>query len=88
MLKSNLIWGSFFALTAVVLGAFGAHGLENKLTADQLATFETGVRYQFYHAFALLFLFLLSENFPTKPIKRIAIFLSLASFYSLVQFIY
>ncbi|MCU7553844.1 DUF423 domain-containing protein [Alteromonas sp. ASW11-19] len=39
---------------AVVLGAFGAHGLKSLLTAAQLNTFETGVRYQMYHALALL----------------------------------
>ena len=50
----------FFALgalsggLAVALGAFGAHGLKARLAADLLATFETGVRYQMYHALALL----------------------------------
>lgn len=42
------------ALLAVVLGAFGAHSLKELLSVDDLSTFETGVRYQFYHAFALL----------------------------------
>jgi uncharacterized membrane protein YgdD (TMEM256/DUF423 family) len=41
------------ALT-VGIGAFGAHALKQKVTADALATFETGVRYQFYHVIALL----------------------------------
>lgn len=39
---------------AVALGAFGAHGLKERLTPDMLAIFEVGVRYQFYHALALL----------------------------------
>lgn len=39
---------------SVALGAFGAHGLKARLAADLLATFETGVRYQMYHALALL----------------------------------
>ncbi len=39
---------------AVVLGAFGAHGLKARVTPEYLAIFETGVRYQFYHALALL----------------------------------
>ncbi len=43
-------------MTAVILGAFGAHTLEQVLDPEQLATFETGVTYQFYHSFALLFL--------------------------------
>ena len=38
----------------VLLGAFGAHGLQARLTADMLATFETGVRYHFIHALGLL----------------------------------
>jgi len=38
----------------VLLGAFGAHALKDSLDAHQLMTFETGVRYQMYHAFALL----------------------------------
>jgi uncharacterized membrane protein YgdD (TMEM256/DUF423 family) len=50
----------FFALgsvsggLAVALGAFGAHALEGRLAADLLANFETGARYQMYHALALL----------------------------------
>lgn len=42
------------AMLAVILGAFGAHSLEKLLGPQQLNTFETGVRYQFYHAFGLL----------------------------------
>lgn len=47
--------GAFFGMTAVALGAFGAHALKEVLDTQQIATFETGVRYQFYHAFLLLF---------------------------------
>ena len=39
---------------AVILGAFGAHGLKGKLTPEALASFEVGVRYQFIHALAIL----------------------------------
>ena len=39
---------------AVALGAFGAHGLKERLTPEMLAIFEVGVRYQFYHGLALL----------------------------------
>lgn len=55
-------WGAILAMIAVVLGAFGAHGLREALPADQLAVFHTGVRYQFYHAFALLFLGLWAQH--------------------------
>jgi uncharacterized membrane protein YgdD (TMEM256/DUF423 family) len=54
MSKTFLTLGGIFLFIAVVLGAFGAHGLEERLSADQLDTFNTGVRYQFYHAFGLL----------------------------------
>ncbi len=46
--------GSILALLAVALGAFGAHGLQSRLTPDLLQTFETAVRYHMYHALALL----------------------------------
>lgn len=59
--------GSLFALLGVVLGAFGAHGLANHLSADQLDTFDTGVRYQFYHALALILLAILSAPMKNSP---------------------
>ena len=46
---------AFFGMTAVILGAFGAHALKKELDLEQLATFETGVKYQMYHALFLLF---------------------------------
>jgi uncharacterized membrane protein YgdD (TMEM256/DUF423 family) len=51
--------GVAFAFFAVIFGAFGAHALKEHLSPEQLASFETGVRYQFYHAFALIILALL-----------------------------
>ncbi|WOI22063.1 DUF423 domain-containing protein [Nonlabens ulvanivorans] len=56
MVKKLLVVGIIYALTAVVLGALGAHALEKYLTIDQLKSFETGVRYQMYHALALILL--------------------------------
>lgn len=46
--------GALFALLAVVAGAFGAHGLRTRIDPAALATFETGVRYQMYHALGIL----------------------------------
>ena len=46
--------GCASALMAVALGAFGAHGLRARIVPDMLLTFEIGVRYQMYHALALL----------------------------------
>jgi uncharacterized membrane protein YgdD (TMEM256/DUF423 family) len=48
--------GAISAGLGVALGAFGAHGLRTRVSADLLAVFETGVRYQMYHALALLVL--------------------------------
>ena len=52
----GLIFGGVFGLLSVVFGAFGAHLLKKKLTKDQLQSFETGVKYQMYHAIVLLVL--------------------------------
>ncbi|RZJ69151.1 DUF423 domain-containing protein [Flavobacterium sp.] len=53
--RKLLIAGTFFGMTAIVLGAFGAHALKEMLSTEQLQTFETGVKYQMYHGFFLLF---------------------------------
>lgn len=46
--------GAMSAFIGVALGAFGAHGLRKRLSADMLVVFEIGVRYQLYHALGLL----------------------------------
>jgi len=51
-----LLFATVFGLTAIVFGAFGAHLLKKKLNTDQLNSFETGVKYQMYHAIVLLIL--------------------------------
>jgi|SRR5690606_339144 len=56
MNKRIILTAAFFGFTAVVLGAFGAHGLEDKISDHHLDTWETAVDYQFYHTLALLFL--------------------------------
>lgn len=52
--KTILITGSILGLTAVVLGAFGAHGLKNFVDETSVSSFNTGVRYQMFHAIFLL----------------------------------
>jgi uncharacterized membrane protein YgdD (TMEM256/DUF423 family) len=47
---------ALMGMTAIILGAFGAHALKKYLAVEQLASFETGVKYQMYHALFLLFL--------------------------------
>jgi uncharacterized membrane protein YgdD (TMEM256/DUF423 family) len=51
-----IIFGAIFGFLAILLGAFGAHLLQKKLTKEQLQSFETGVKYQMYHAIVLLVL--------------------------------
>lgn len=67
MTKTFLQISGILLLLAVILGAFAAHGLEDKITPEQIETFETGVRYQFYHAFGMLLIgILLYLDFPTS----------------------
>lgn len=54
MNRGLLLIGALSAAITVALGAFGAHGLRAVLSAEMLAVFETGVRYQMYHALALV----------------------------------
>ena len=54
--KRILLVAAILGVTAIILGAFGAHALKKVLSVEQLATFEVGVRYQMYHALFLLFL--------------------------------
>ena len=56
MKKYFLIWGFLLGLLAVILGALGAHALKPLLTEVQLDSFETGVRFQMYHALLLIIL--------------------------------
>lgn len=71
--KRFLIAGSFFGLTAVIIGAFGAHALQKVLDVAQLNTFETGVKYQMYHALLLVFLGLFSVK--TSKSKTVLLWL-------------
>src|SRR5262245_7911364 len=52
--RTFLLIGSVLGFLGVAFGAFGAHALKNRLSPDMLAIFETGVRYQMYHVFAVL----------------------------------
>ncbi|MBF90374.1 MAG: hypothetical protein CMP75_01265 [Flavobacteriales bacterium] len=54
MNKNIMAWGAAFALTANILRAFGAHALKELLISNQLASFETGVRYKMYHGIVLI----------------------------------
>jgi uncharacterized membrane protein YgdD (TMEM256/DUF423 family) len=60
-----LLLGAASGFIAVATGAFGAHGLRARLSPELLATFETGARYQMYHALALVLVGLLAARTPS-----------------------
>ena len=68
MQRTLLLLGSLFGFFGVALGAFGAHGLKNILSPEMLAIFETAVRYQMYHALAIVGTALMSEKHPTAAL--------------------
>ena len=72
MQKQLLIAASVAGLLAVVLGAFGAHSLKPFLTEYQLAIWEKGVQYQFYHALALLSCGFFTQYNSSKKVKYAA----------------
>jgi uncharacterized membrane protein YgdD (TMEM256/DUF423 family) len=64
--KLFLSIGSISGALAVMVGAFGAHGLKDKLSAEMLKIYHTGVEYHFYHTFALLAIGLVALHFQSK----------------------
>ena len=61
--------GALSGFLGVALGAFGAHGLKSRLTPEMLAVFEVGVRYQMYHALALLAVAWASTRWPGSSVN-------------------
>ena len=59
--KKIISTGAVLGMIAIILGAFGAHALKKMLSMEELSTFETGVRYQMYHAFFLLFIGMIND---------------------------
>ena len=57
---------------SVALGAFGAHGLRDRVDASLLANFETGARYHMYHALALIAVAWAAQRWPTSSLPTIA----------------
>ena len=68
MPRTFLLLSAVLGALSVVLGAFAAHGLKKIVPPDSVATFETGVRYQFYHTFALLAIGILIEKFQSQAL--------------------
>ena len=69
MNKTFIKAAALFGALAVMLGAFATHLLKEKFAADVLQIFETAVRYQFYHVFALLAVGILFKDFGGKYLK-------------------
>jgi uncharacterized membrane protein YgdD (TMEM256/DUF423 family) len=92
MNKNMILAGAAFALLAVMSGAFGAHALKTFVSEKTLGIYETAVRYQMYHAVALVITGILYREFNTKWLKMAAwffaagIFLFCFSLYTLVMF--
>lgn len=74
MNKKILITASILGVIGIILGAFGAHILKELITIESQQTFETGVRYQMYHA--LLLLFVGGTNLVRQRIKKIVYYLT------------
>ena len=66
MIRPFLMLAAFFGFTGVALGAFAAHALKQRLGADYLAVFQTGVHYQLIHALALIGVALLALHAPSR----------------------
>ena len=69
MERTYAVAGAISGFIAVAAGAFGAHALRARLEPEMLQVFETGARYQMYHALALLFVAWAVTRWPTAPVR-------------------
>lgn len=74
MSKRFIQYAALLGALSVALGAFGAHALKKLVDAESVSTFETGVKYQFYHTFALLAVGYLYRRMPGKLMEWSGIF--------------
>lgn len=72
MAKLLLLLASFSGFTGVALGAFGAHGLRDKLPENLLNAFQTGVQYQLWHTAALMGIALLLLRWPESTLFKVS----------------
>ena len=79
-MKSWIIIGSILAALAVILGAFGAHGLKARLSPEDLAIFETGVRYHIIHALSIIIIGILGYHISSEILKTPIIFFTIGIF--------
>jgi uncharacterized membrane protein YgdD (TMEM256/DUF423 family) len=78
MTQLFLVLASLNGFLSVALGAFAAHGLRGRLSAELLSTFQTGVQYHMYHALALFGVGLLTLNYPAASLPKVSGYLFLA----------
>ena len=74
MQKTFLVIGIILAGLAVILGAFGAHGLKKIVGPETVSTYQTGVQYQMYHAFALIIVALLYNHISGSSLNYAGFF--------------
>lgn len=72
MARTILLTASLTLALAVILGAFGAHGLKSKLSPELLLVYKTGVEYHFYHALGLLLIGVLAGQMPSTYLNLAA----------------
>lgn len=70
MAKSYLIAAAFSGMAAVILGAFGAHGLRAHLSPELMTIYQTGVQYHFYHTLGLLAVAVMLTQWPGSRALR------------------
>ena len=75
--KNTLLIGTILMGLAVILGAFGAHALSDKLNTHQLESYRTGVLYQFIHSLAILFIGVLSPHISENKLRGSVVLLGL-----------
>lgn len=74
-MKIFLTLGACTAMLAVILGAFAAHGLKDKLTENAMSAFQTGVHYQLYHSLGIILIVILYRQTPAPMLLWAASFM-------------
>ena len=69
MIKKTLLVSGILGALAVIFGAMGAHALKNLISSEQLVSYETAVKYQMYHALAVLIVGLIQKESSSKYLK-------------------
>lgn len=78
MKKFALFTGGINAMLAVIIGAFGAHALKDRLTDEMLAVYQTGVQYHFYHSLGLIIIGIMASQLPATALIKWSAWMMLA----------